>query len=366
MDLRISGSSLSVSDIPAGYDKLEIVNEETGGILASALINGRTSWTFNLSDYSGFDSGIFYAAATGENGRIISQNVAFTVPLDELDVSAPVVMRQHYKITLPVADGVSASLFTLDLINVPTAQLELRPTGNGNEAELIITGLSSDTAYMGGRIIAGETEIPVEAFTTEDFIGTYIYESPVKDPGKGFMDKFVVDVKFAKETNPDSLSKYYFFASPDDPFNTTHSTTIRMSPLIDGEVPYGERIDYTDGNKPYQVAYRWNNNKWNFNEFAEVYNWAVLSYEASSDSYTAEAVSKGGIPGLTTDAITTSSYNLVEDVSGNAYLVFFNKITGGDSMASIGNSYIRKNIEPDEELFGKDNAAYTFVLAMEE
>ena len=323
------------------------------------------SYTFRVSDYSGFDSGIFYAEATGSGGRAISQNISFTVPLDELDVSDPVIMRQHYKITLPVADGVSESLFTLDLINVPTAKLSLRSTGNGHETELIISDLSSDTSYMGGRIIAGNTEIPIEAFTTEDFSGTYAYRCSVDNPGKSYMDAFIVDVKFAKESNPDSLYKYYFFASPDDPFNTDRSTKIRMSPLLDGEVPFGERIDYADGNTAYQVSYRWNNKKWNFNELATVYNWTVISYDASADSYTSEAISKGGLSSaLSTDATTTSSYNLIEDEDGNAYLVFFNKITSTDSLSQVGNSYIRKNLDADSGLFG-ENAPYTFVLSLE-
>ena len=365
MDISISGSSISVSKIPSGYDKLEIINSETDGVLASYDLDGRTSHTFSVSDYSGFDSGVFYAVATGSDGRAISQNISFTVPLDELDVSDPVIMRQHYKITLPVADGVSESLFTLDLINVPTAKLSLRPTGNGHETELIISDLSSDTSYMGGRIIAGNTEIPIEAFTTEDFSGTYAYRCSVDNPGKSYMDAFIVDVKFAKESNPDSLYKYYFFASPDDPFNTDRSTKIRMSPLLDGEVPFGERIDYADGNTAYQVSYRWNNKKWNFNELATVYNWTVISYDASADSYTSEAISKGGLSSaLSTDATTTSSYNLIEDEDGNAYLVFFNKITSTDSLSQVGNSYIRKNLDADSELFG-ENAPYTFVLSLE-
>ena len=365
MDISISGSSISVSNIPSGYDKLEIINSETDGVLASFDLDGDLSHTFRISDYSGFDSGIFYAVATGSDGRAISKNISFTVPLDELDVSDPVIMRQHYKITLPVADGVSESLFTLDLINVPTAKLSLRPTGNGHETELIISDLSSDTSYMGGRIIAGNTEIPIEAFTTEDFSGTYAYRCSVDNPGKGYMDAFIVDVKFAKDSNPDSLYKYYFFASPDDPFNTDRSTKIRMSPLLDGEVPFGERIDYADGNTAYQVSYRWNNKKWNFNELATVYNWTVISYDASADSYTSEAISKGGLSSaLSTDATTTSSYNLIEDEDGNAYLVFFNKITSTDSLSQVGNSYIRKNLDADSELFG-ENAPYTFVLSLE-
>ena len=365
MDISISGSSISVSKIPSGYDKLEIINSETDGVLASFDLDGDLSHTFSVSDYSGFDSGIFYAEATGSDGRAISKNISFTVPLDELDVSDPVIMRQHYKITLPVADGVSESLFTLDLINVPTAKLSLRPTGNGHETELIISDLSSDTSYMGGRIIAGNTEIPIEAFTTEDFSGTYAYRCSVDNPGKSNMDAFIVDVKFAKESNPDSLYKYYFFASPDDPFNTDRSTKIRMSPLLDGEVPFGERIDYEDGDTSYQVSYRWNNKKWNFNERATVYNWTVVSYDASADSYTSEAISKGGLSSaLSTDATTTSSYNLIEDEDGNAYLVFFNKITSTDSLSQVGNSYIRKNLDADSELFG-ENAPYTFVLSLE-
>ncbi len=365
MDISISGSSISVSKIPSGYDKLEIINSETDGVLASSDLDGRTSHTFSVLDYSGFDSGVFYAVATGSGGRAISQNISFTVPLDELDVSDPVIMRQHYKITLPVADGVSESLFTLDLINVPTAKLSLRPTGNGHETELIISDLSSDTSYMGGRIIAGNTEIPIEAFTTEDFSGTYAYRCSVDNPGKSNMDAFIVDVKFAKESNPDSLYKYYFFASPDDPFNTDRGTKIRMSPLLDGEVPFGERIDYADGNTAYQVSYRWNNKKWNFNERATVYNWTVVSYDVSADSYTSEAISKGGLSSaLSTDATTTSSYNLIEDEDGNAYLVFFNKITSTDSLSQVGNSYIRKNLDADSELFG-ENAPYTFVLSLE-
>lgn len=365
MDISISGSSISVSNIPSGYDKLEIINSETDGVLASYDLDGDLSHTFRISDYSGFDSGVFYAVATGSDGRAISKNISFTVPLDELDVSDPVIMRQHYKITLPVADGVSESLFTLDLVNVPTAKLSLRPTGNGHETELIISDLSSDTSYMGGRIIAGNTEIPIEAFTTEDFSGTYAYRCSVDNPGKSYMDAFIVDVKFAKESNPDSLYKYYFFASPDDPFNTDRSTKIRMSPLLDGEVPFGERIDYEDGDTSYQVSYRWNNKKWNFNEFATVYNWTVVSYDASADSYTSEAISKGGLSSaLSTDATTTSSYNLIEDEDGNAYLVFFNKITSTDSLSQVGNSYIRKNLDADSELFG-ENAPYTFVLSLE-
>lgn len=365
MDISISGSSISVSNIPSGYDKLEIINSETDGVLASFDLDGDLSHTFRISDYSGFDSGVFYAVATGSDGRAISKNISFTVPLDELDVSDPVIMRQHYKITLPVADGVSESLFTLDLINVPTAKLSLRPTGNGHETELIISDLSSDTSYMGGRIIAGNTEIPIEAFTTEDFSGTYAYRCSVDNPGKSYMDAFIVDVKFAKESNPDSLYKYYFFASPDDPFNTDRSTKIRMSPLLDGEVPFGERIDYEDGDASYQVSYRWNNKKWNFNERATVYNWTVVSYDVSADSYTSEAISKGGLSSaLSTDATTTSSYNLIEDEDGNAYLVFFNKITSTDSLSQVGNSYIRKNLDADSELFG-ENAPYTFVLSLE-
>lgn len=362
MRLIADGDSLVVSDIPEGISDVDIIDINTGSVIASAEKIGVNEYTF--STFIGFDSGIFQAVAKNSDGTIksISNNVSFTTPINKV-ISK--VMRQHYKIVIDAVPDVDLSIFSLYMEGVPTATLDA--VAKDDTIELIISGLSSDTQYSGGRITAGNRTIAIGSFKTNNFIGTYAYRCPVENPADKYMNAFIVDVKSAAEN---STSKYYFYVSPEDP---QYTEKLRISPLIDesaGEEPISGTLNSDgyikyNGNEYYQFAYQWNNKKWNTST-ATVNYWGTESYDTSADSYTAVTLSNAGMLGISMSAETTSSYNLVEDTDGKAYLVFYNKITGGNSLAvSVGNSAIRTNIQPDEDRFG-DEARYTFVLAKEE
>ena len=362
LSLNLSGDNLSVSGIPSGYRSVEIMNTETRDVLASAAVSG-SSYTFTPSSFEGFDSGVFCAVATGPEGMVVSPSIPYTVPLEDMIVSHE-VMRQHYKVTIRVPENIDTSMFYGEITNEPTAGFHAR-FNDEKELELIISGLSSDTSYRGGKITVGDEEIIIPQFTTDDFTGTYAYRCPEKNPDRIYMDAFIVDIRFAKDENPGSQSKYYFYASPEDPANTEKRSDMRISPLIDGEVAIGTEIQY-EGNTPYQRTYQWNNGKWNTST-AVVNYWKVVSYTAAADSYSAVNSSNATMSGLpAVSADTTSSYTLTEDEDGNASLIFFNKITS-TGMAAVGNTFIRKNIAPEPELkalFGSDDK-YAFILEME-
>ena len=352
MSLEVQGSSLRLSGLPSGYTAVSIVNTDTGSVLATASNAGST---ITFSSFEGFDSGLFRAEATNGKRKVISNTVAFTAPVT---VSETDVMRQHYKVTIPVVEGIDTSLFSAEIIGAPQARLQVVLNEEGNEADLIVSNLSSDTAYSNGYILVDDHAIiTIPEFRTDSFEGTYAYRSTVHSDKS--MDAFIVEVRLAPAS---PTSKYYFYASPEDPFNTEKRDDMRISPLRDeGEPGYGSAIKY-DGNTDYQRTYRWNNEKWNTSPF-DPSTWQVESYIAEADSYEANVRS---VTSLAT-AVTTSKYDLTEDSEGNAMIVFFNKITGGDNYAiAAGNAFIRQNSSPDVEKYGEDDAAYTFELKLEE
>ena len=93
-------------------------------------------------------------------------------------------------------------------------------------------------------------------------------------------------------------------------------------------------------------------------------SWQLVRYTPSGDSYESLVSSTASMFMMTVNAETSSRFILEEDSDGNASLIFFNKITS-DGIASVGNSSIRQNMNPDTDRFGS-NAPFTFILDLEE
>ena len=354
--LRISSSrkAITVSQLPAVAGELSIVNDATGAVLVSATTEGENSHTFTEEDITLFDTGIFHAVFRSNGSEVVSGNIPYTA---ELTVESYDVMRQHYVAYIPAPEGIDTTVFSIALAGVPTAECNVEWI-DGN-AVVTVSGLSSLTAYT-GSITSGDETYPL-SFTTEGFAGRYRFLDGTAE-GKYEVGEFVVDVEKAAEG---SSTRYYFYASSEDPHSTADQGRLRISPLIDSsleEVPEGD-IDY-NGSEYYQKAYRWNNTKWNAADGAEVKSWLIKSYSPSGDSYVSIVSSTASMFGLTTSAETTTRFMLEEDEDGNASLIFFNKITGG-AFASVGNNMIRKNPNPDTARFGED-APFTFELGLEE
>lgn len=351
--IAVDGKAITVSALPSASGRLSIVNDGTGAVLVSAETSG-SSHTFRESDITLFDTGIFHAVFEYDGKSVSSGNIPYTA---ELNVSSYDVMRQHFAAAIPAPEGIDTGVFSAVITGVPSAQCDAVWV-DGN-AIVTISGLSSLTSYE-GSINAGTESYPL-SFTTEGFEGSYRFlNESVTDESK-YMREYAVDVKIAESG---SASRYWFYASSDDPHSEELGYSPRISPLIDPsleDVPEGA-IDY-NGNAYYQQAYRWNNTKWNSSN-ATLNTWRVMKYTASGDSYESIASSNASMFNLTVDAETTSRFILEEDKEGNATLIFFNKITGG-AFNSIANNMIRKNPDPNTARF-EDDAPFTFELKLEE
>ncbi len=356
LGIAVNGKAITVSSLPSASGTLSIVNDVTGAVLVSAETAGSGSHTFSEDDISLFDTGLFHASFKGNGVEKESGSIPYTAGIDVISYD---VMRQHYEAMIPAPEGIDTDVFSAVITGVPSAECNAEWV-DGNVV-LTISGLSSLTSYE-GSINAGSESYPL-SFTTEGFEGRYRFfdEDVTNDNEKKFMKEFVVDVESADNG---STSRYWFYASAEDPHPAEGSSRPRISPLIDPSLeasPSGV-IDY-NGNNYYQKAYRWNNTKWNASG-AEVLSWQVERYTPSGDSYESLASSTASMFMMTVTAETTSRFILEEDSDGNASLIFFNKITS-DGIASVGNSSIRQNMNPDTDRFGS-NAPFTFILDLEE
>ena len=374
VDISVSedGERIFISD-PAvfdGYTEIKLVN----------IDNENDSYEItDVNDpfvFDRFDTGLFQIQAKkGDEAdpSLASNIIQYTTPLSifiDENKTEERSGRQHYWLSIPVAEGITASDFEAIIIENPS--LEPTITISDGKASISFSDLSSVSDYT--AVIAAGDSYYRDAFTTKSFEGTYKFNGAVKYGilGTG-TEQFEFSLNVVLNENYDSHYKYYFYVSSEDPkqnlSNGIHiSDETRICPLIDPAVDGDDignseenKIDY-QGSLPYQLAYQWNNEKWNTNKDAVVNFWYIDPSTPDIqeiDSYTTIVASNATL-GMSTMAKTTTRFELIEDELGKANIEFFNKITGGDPGAAFGNYYLRKNKNP------VDGDEYTFRLLQEE
>lgn len=356
VDISVSedGERIFISD-PAvfdGYTEIKLVN----------IDNENDSYEItDVNDpfvFDRFDTGLFQIQAKKgdeEEPSLASNIIQYTTPLSifiDENKTEERSGRQHYWLSIPVAEGITASDFEAIIIENPS--LEPTITISDGKASISFSDLSSVSDYT--AVIAAGDSYYRDAFTTKSFEGVYSFSGTVKytpliweKEDKNF--NFTVNV-VANEKD----YKYLIYAVDSD----IGSETIRISPLYAAELgDYSEEdpIPY-EGNSSYQRAYQWNNKKWNSSPF-DPDNWKVLSngtVEIDYYEYYVQSSAAGFYP------ITKTSFEFLENDDSSAVLIFYNKIQGNESDTDVkmGNNALRKNAEGDPFTFiltyqGKEN-----------
>ena len=341
MTLEETDSGLAVTGIPEG-SSIRLVNAATGHELAGKSDVSGTSYTFKAAGFSEFDTGIFQVIASSSDGDAVSNSLDYTTPIK---LSSSKEGRQHYWASIPVSSGINADeVFSIGITGYPNADIEISSSG-----DITISGLPSNTPITG--YIRGGDQSYLLDFTTDDFVGTYIFYDA--DAFNKNMDKFAVYVGLAPE---ESDCMYYFYASTenDKPYKPSSDTSLRLCPLIDPEIdtlPSGNGYIPYEGTTSYQMAYQWNNEKWN--SMASIMSpseWKITDFSVDNaiDSYTATVESVA----LGTTNKTKTDFRFIESSDSHnpeVFLVFYNQIVEG---SIIGNSFTYTNREPDSILEG--------------
>ena len=345
LDIASSAESgdITITQIPEGFTRIELIKEETGRVVASSSLDGNTaSYIFKASEvFPAFDLGSFKAKAMSSDTTVISKTIQYASPLVNVTEDPG---RQHYAFTFDVADGVESSDAAIK-IDGATADF----TVSGNKGTIKLSGLESLTDYDTTVTISG-IDIPL-SFTTESFAGYYEYINPTYDKKDNYsQDKFKVKVV----ENTSASSKYYKYYV----FTNEGNTENRIMPLIDkiensdikGKIPY-------NGDEAYQAAYRWNNLKWNGMTIFTPEEWEVTSFETPTGDKFETTVTSYVFSSPTT---TKTSFTFSEDDKYGVSLIFYNKITSSD----LYNGFLKKNkiaSDPSQGFEG-DDAPYTFRL----
>ena len=348
LDIRAEGKDIVVSNIPEGTERIELLKAGSGRIAASALLDGRTSsHTFRAEEaFPVFDAGEFRARAIGGGSTVISGNtISYVSPIPSDAVRR--TGRQHYSISFTIAEDAD---FTVSS-SIGTVETSI----DGNTARIVLKGFESLRDYNGRLdISSGNATSSTElSFRTASFAGSYSY----RDPGaSGNKDMKEFSVSVVENETAGSVYKYHIYSDEGE----SHRIMPLIDPAVDGDIP--GTIPYEGGN-PYQEAYAWNNSKWNSSN-ATVNNWSIKDSTVQEDSFstvvTSNATMKLPIIGpIKTDAETTTEFVFTEDEEFNVHLAFFNKITGGGTGATVGNSYLRKNRIWKEQGVADE---YTFLL----
>ncbi len=369
---------LDIAETSAG-DGIEI-RGSIEGLADMKLVNLDTGNEYSMEESSfifpSFDSGLFQVEAESGSNKVTSDILYYTTPIENF-IQNETIGRQHYWFDLAVADGINAEDFD---VSVRGCEVDVDTSSSNGIASFTVSGLESSSDYTVS--IRYKDEDPYrETITTDSFGGTYIfsgnaYDMDKKDP---YDFNFAVDVSLNDNYGPgESGYRYYFYVSPLDEKHTLPNgqpvieNEVRISPLIDPAVDGASTGDSEEnyinyiGSSSYQLAYQWNNEKWNTST-ATVNKWFIDSASATADSYKTQVSSNADFelfPGskpLNTNAITTTEFAFIEDYEGNPFIRFCNKITGGDPFATIGNQYLIKNANP---ISGDDE--YTFRLYLQE
>ena len=318
LDIASSAESgdITITQIPEGFTRVELIKEETGRVVASASLDGNTaSYTFKASEvFTAFDLGSFKAKAMSSDTTVISKTIQYASPLVNVKENPG---RQHYAFTFDVAEGVTSSDAAID-IDGATAEF----TVSGSKGIIKLSGLESLTDYNTTVTISG-IDIPL-TFTTESFAGYYRWTAPEEDKER----TFTIHITEDNEDSP--RYKYYIYAIDEE---NKH----RVCPLIDKDVPTGGigPIDFTVPGDyiSENEAYKWNYNHW-ATKSAPIKNWTILKVTNYGDYVLTEVKTASILP-----ATTATSFDLIEDESRIPRVNFRNE---GQGLAAIG-MYTNKN-----------------------
>ena len=357
VDISVSedGESILISDPSAfkGYDEIWLVNID------------EDNDSYEITDatepfvFSRFDAGLFQIQAKKENEvepSLASNIIQYTTPLSmfiDENKGDERSGRQHYWLSIPVAEGITGADFEAVIIEKP--DLEPSITISGGMADISFSDLSSLSDYT--AVIAAGDSYYRDAFTTKSFEGVYSFKGTVIYTPL-FLEKKDPDFSFTVNVVENEKDYRYLIYAADP---GVASETIRISPLYAtalGDYSEENPIPY-DGSSSYQKAYQWNNAKWN-SSIISPENWRVLpnsTVKIDYYEYFVQSSAAGFQP------VTKTSFEFVENDDSSAVLIFYNKIQGNENDADVrmGNNALKKNANP---AFGDDK--YTFRLYLQE
>ena len=330
---------ITITQIPEGFTRVELVKEETGRVVASASLDGNTaSYTFKASEvFPAFDLGSFKAKAMSSDTTVISKTIQYASPLVNATEDPG---RQHYAFTFDVADGVTSSDAAIK-IDGATAEF----TVSGNKGTIKLSSLESLTDYNTTVTISG-IDIPL-SFTTESFAGYYRWTAPEEDR------TFTIHITEDNEDSP--RYKYYIYAIDGE-------NKYRICPLIDEDIPSSGSVSISfnapeEKYKEANEAYKWNYDHWNaLKSLASIYklkSWKISAPPTISGDYFETKVETSLtvlISSMTSK--TKTSFSFVEkNIEGkNVPIIYFTNV-GLDDLTSSGiysnPNYEIEGVEPN-------------------
>ena len=366
-----SSVTLGIKETSDG-NGIEIL-ESIDGLDNIRLINLDTDTVYQMKESSfifpAFDSGRFQIEAKSGSNTVKSDILYYTTPIENF-IKNETIGRQHYWFDLAVADGIAAKDFN---VSVRGRVVDVDTSASNGLVSFTVSGLPSASSDIVVAISYKDEDSYRNIIATDDFEGTYSFDGDVVYSEKPFGTQnkysgFKFSVAVGVNNSDKSHYRYYFYVSPDDPKQTLDNGSpivpekTRICPLIDPSVDgdaignsEGNKIDYA-GNSSYQLAYQWNNEKWNKSTYA-VESWYVVSADVKNDSYITTVSSHA----MGTDNQTKTEFHFVEDEDGNPCLIYRNEITDGFGAIFGGNDCIVKNANPHS---GDDK--YTFRLYLQE
>ena len=361
-----SDGSIKASNLTSGYSNIGIFSVSSDGTLSSSPIYSQAyssnSVTFNKTAtfgegfYAGKIRVVLYNNSINDADAILSAEIDYESPLEKTNEN---IGRQSYSVTIPVSDRLSVSNVSVSGNSNIVASLD----DNGNiliasnyktinsEAPMVGT-LVSNTTYNIELVfdILGYGSFKKNlTFTTDSFSGYYKWSA----------GSLSFEVTVSDEVPSKSTYTYYIYINE----NGTTREDLRVSPIIDksNEESFTS-CSYDDA----PAAYKWNNEKWN--SLADKSTGKVKTVSSidpipseSTDILITEVTSIAQM--LSAKAVTRTEFEFLETIDGKNYLLFYNKIVGGDSFAmDIGNGALNKNPSAEKSRFEIDPYHYALEL----
>ena len=343
---------IKVTGIPEGLTTIRLVKLGSQEItIKEESVSGETH-IFPASLFTSFDIGTFQVFAEDGKGNTVQSN-EFPYYSSVPKISKATTGRQHQIIEFPVSSNVT------NLSGTASIGDDVDITIANNTATAVISGLESLTSYEDPtiKITSGlaSVDIQLETFTTESFAGRYEFLDTAADPNKKQMGKFAVSVEF-NENYPESSDYKYYISS--DEGTGTHRIMPLIDPKQDKDVPNPVPYDSKDENTVYQLAYQWNNKKWNTSPF-DPSTWFIKETDNIEEVFITVVSSKA----IGVEVETTTRFEFMENEDFVPYVVFYNKITFPKSGFLDYNSFLNKNrICIDQGFLDKEDGPYTFRL----
>ena len=354
MTLNADGS-ISLSGIPenalkmANYAVVSVGSDGKFTSIHSAKNNLSGSATLSSDVFGeGFYAGTiriaFYNNSPDDSSSVISPSIDYAADVNKLKKNEK-IGKQSYSVSIPVSDLLGLNDGNIKVSGISDVSIEKSFENDMLNISIGAGQLISKTKYsltISFEIPSYGTVTRTLDFTTGSFAGT-LYEWRYDNS-----NQFAVIVEDAPAGSP---FNYYVYTSPSD--IKYNGQKLRLSPLYehDEDLPDGG-VSYSDSPE----AYKWNNSKWNNSGINPSSLNDIRTTIINKDYTSAEVDSSAS--GFDVTTTTSVQFKETEDA---LYLIFYNYITGGDSLGvTFGRKELASNPDADPAKF--ETSDYHFAL----